>query len=158
MNAAPDPIEILPYQPAHQAAFRDLNVAWITRYFALEDLDRRMLDDPQGYILNPGGYIFMARHQDQLVGTCALIKEPGSVYELAKMAVTPAAQGRGIGWRLGHAAIEQAREIGAHELELLSNRKLAPALALYRKLGFREAPLPPSEYQRADIRMVLELR
>lgn len=158
MHTSAETIQILPYQPAHQAAFRDLNVAWITRYFALEDLDRRMLDDPQGYILDPGGFIFMARYEGRIVGTCALIKEPGDVYELAKMAVTPAAQGLGIGWQLGRAAIDQARAIGAHELELLSNRKLAPALALYRKLGFREAPLPPSEYQRADIRMVLPLR
>lgn len=157
MNTAAETVEILPYQPEHQAAFRDLNVEWITRYFVLEDLDRRMLDDPQGYILNPGGYIFMARHAGQIVGTCALIKEPNGVYELAKMAVTPAAQGLGIGWALGQAAIAQARAIGAHELELLSNRKLAPALALNRKLGFAEAPLPPSEYQRADIRMVLPL-
>lgn len=158
MNTSADTVEILPYQSAHQAAFRDLNVAWISRYFVLEDLDRRMLDDPQGYILAPGGYIFLARYQGRIVGTCALIKEPGKVYELAKMAVTPEAQGLGIGWQLGQAAISKAREIGAHELELLSNRQLAPALALYRKLGFREAPLPPSEYQRADIRMVLPLR
>ncbi|OON71017.1 GNAT family N-acetyltransferase [Hymenobacter sp. CRA2] len=150
-------VDILPYQPEHRAAFRDLNVEWITRYFALEDLDRRMLDDPEGYILAPGGYIFMARHQGELVGTCALIKEHEGVYELAKMAVTPAAQGLGIGWLLGQAAIQKAREIGAHEIELLSNRKLAPALSLYRKLGFVEAPLPASEYQRADIRMVLPL-
>ncbi|RTQ48464.1 N-acetyltransferase [Hymenobacter gummosus] len=151
------PVDILPYQPEHQAAFRDLNVEWISRYFVVEELDRRMLDDPEGYILALGGYIFMARHQGRIVGTCALIKEPGGVYELAKMAVTPSAQGLGIGWRLGEAAIAKAREIGAHELELLSNRRLAPALSLYRKLGFVEAPLPASEYQRADIRMVLPL-
>jgi GNAT superfamily N-acetyltransferase len=150
-------VDILPYEPAHQAAFRDLNHEWITRYFALEDLDRRMLDDPEGYILAPGGYIFMARHAGELVGTCALIYEHAGVYELAKMAVTPRAQGLGIGWLLGQAAIDKARAIGAHEIELLSNRKLAPALALYRKLGFVEAPLPASEYQRADIRMVLPL-
>ncbi|MCC3156146.1 GNAT family N-acetyltransferase [Hymenobacter sp. 15J16-1T3B] len=157
MTTSPASVDILPYEPAHQAAFRALNEEWITRYFALEDLDRRMLDDPEGYILRPGGYIFMARHAGAIVGTCALIKEHDGVYELAKMAVTPAAQGLGIGWRLGQAAIAQARTIGAHEIELLSNRKLAPALSLYRKLGFVEAPLPASEYQRADIRMVLAL-
>ncbi|AYA37935.1 GNAT family N-acetyltransferase [Hymenobacter oligotrophus] len=157
MNTASATVDILPYAPEHQAAFRDLNHEWITRYFVLEDLDRRMLDDPQGYILDRGGYIFMARYQGQLVGTCALIFEHEGVYELAKMAVTPSAQGLGIGWLLGRAAIEKAREIGAREVELLSNRKLAPALQLYRKLGFAEAPLPASEYQRADIRMVLAL-
>ncbi|KAA9333048.1 GNAT family N-acetyltransferase [Hymenobacter busanensis] len=157
MNTPVSAVDILPYEPAHQAAFRDLNHEWITRYFVLEDLDRRMLDDPQGYILDRGGYIFMARHNGQLVGTCALVYEHEGVYELAKMAVTPAAQGLGIGYLLGQAVINKAREIGAREIELLSNRKLAPALALYRKLGFAEAPLLPSEYQRSDIRMVLAL-
>ncbi|GAA4390984.1 GNAT family N-acetyltransferase [Hymenobacter koreensis] len=157
-NSPASPVEILSFQPEHQAAFRDLNHEWITRFFTLEELDRRMLDDPQGYILDAGGYIFMARHAGQLVGTCALIKEHDGVYELAKMAVTPSAQGLGIGWELGRAVIAHARQIGAREIELLSNRRLAPALGLYRKLGFVEAPLNPSEYQRADIRMVLALR
>ncbi|WP_231717502.1 GNAT family N-acetyltransferase [Hymenobacter sp. DG25A] len=152
MSAA---VEIIAYRPEHQAAFRDLNHEWITTYFSLEEPDKRMLDDPQGYILDPGGYIFMARYQDQTVGTCALIREPDGNFELAKMAVSPKAQGLGIGYRLGQAAIDQAWAAGAHHVELLSNRKLTPALTLYRKLGFAEAPLSPSEYQRADIRMVL---
>lgn len=152
MSAA---VEIIAYRPEHQDAFRHLNHEWITTYFTLEELDKRMLDDPQGYILDTGGYIFMARYQDQTVGTCALIREPDGNFELAKMAVSPKAQGLGIGYLMGQAAIEQAWAAGAHHVELLSNRKLTPALTLYRKLGFVEAPLSPSEYQRADIKMVL---
>ena len=34
---------------------------------------------------------------------------------------------------------------------------LAPALALYRSLGFAEVPLPRTDYRRANIKMVLEL-
>jgi GNAT superfamily N-acetyltransferase len=152
MSAA---VEIIAYRPEYQAAFRDLNHEWITTYFTLEELDRRMLDDPQGYILDAGGYIFMAQHAGQTVGTCALIREPDGNFELAKMAVSPKAQGLGIGYRLGQAAIEQAWAAGAYHVELLSNRKLTPALTLYRKLGFVEAPLVPSDYQRANIKMVL---
>jgi GNAT superfamily N-acetyltransferase len=148
---------IISYQPEHQSAFRDLNHEWITRYFVLEEADHRVLDDPQRYILDLGGYIFMAEHEGKIVGTCALIKEHDGVYELAKMAVTPSAQGLGVGKLLGRAAIAKAREVGAREVELVSNTRLAPALSLYRKLGFEEAPMPASEYQRADIRMVLAL-
>ncbi|MBC6991836.1 GNAT family N-acetyltransferase [Hymenobacter sp. BT491] len=149
--------EIILYRPEHQPAFRALNHEWITHYFQLEEPDNRMLDDPQGYILDQGGHIFMASYQGQLVGTCALLRETDAVFELAKMAVTPSAQGLGIGRLLGEAAIAKARALGIRQLELLSNRRLSPALALYRKLGFVEAPLPASEYQRADIRMVLDL-
>jgi GNAT superfamily N-acetyltransferase len=76
---------------------------------------------------------------------------------MAKMAVTPAAQGHGIGALLGRAAVERARDLGARWIELLSNTALAPALHLYRKLGFVEAPLGTTDYRRADIRMVLKL-
>ncbi len=158
MSTHSSSITIVSYRPEHQSAFQALNEEWIIRYFTLEDLDRRMLEAPQGYILDQGGFIFMAEYEGEAVGTAALIREPDGNFELAKMAVAPKAQGLGIGFQLGQVAIERAREAGAHHVELLSNRKLTPALTLYRKLGFAEAPLLPSEYQRADIRMVLDLR
>lgn len=162
-----DTLHIVPFDPAradHRAAFRDLNLAWIEKHFAVEPADRRQLDDPEGQILAPGGRILMAElvHRDpspavEIVGTCALVAEPGGAFELAKMAVLERARGRGIGRKLVEAAIAEAHALGAAQVELVSNTSLAPALALYRAMGFVEAPLPSSEYARADIRMVLEL-
>lgn len=150
------PITILPYVPAHATAFRDLNRAWIQHYFTLEPHDNEMLDDPAGYILQPGGHILMAALDGEIVGTCALIKETADRYELAKMAVDDRFRGRGIGRALGEAAVALARQIGARRLVLESNRRLSPALTLYRALGFVEVPMPPdTPYARADIRMEL---
>ncbi|NML64584.1 bifunctional helix-turn-helix transcriptional regulator/GNAT family N-acetyltransferase [Hymenobacter sp. RP-2-7] len=147
------------YTAADQPIFRQLNVEWITRYFALEPADLKALDQPQDYILAPGGCILLAESAGQVVGACALIKlrdEPG--YELAKMAVSPAAQGQGLGYRLGQAAVQRARELGATRLYLESNSVLTPALRLYRKLGFRPVANPPaSPYARADVFMELFL-
>lgn len=149
---------ILPYAPAHRLAFRDLNRVWIERYFTLEPHDSEMLDDPEGYILAGGGHILMAELDGEIVGTVALIKEAPDRYELAKMAVTDAAQGRGVGRALGEAAIATARESGGRCLVLESNRRLAPALGLYRSLGFVEVPVPKdTPYARADIRMEMAL-
>ena len=148
---------ILDYEPAHRPAFRALNREWIAHYFTIEPIDNEMLDDPAGYILTPGGHIFMASYGGELVGTCALIKEHDGVYELAKMAVSPRVQGLGIGKALGQAALRKARELGAHRVELLSNSRLTPALSLYEKLGFRHVPVPPTPYQRTDVKMVLDL-
>ncbi|MFC7666815.1 GNAT family N-acetyltransferase [Hymenobacter humi] len=92
-----------------------------------------------------------------MVGTCALIKEHEGVYELAKMAVSPRAQGLGIGWALGQAILGKARQLGARRVELLSNSRLTPALALYEKLGFQHVPVPPTPYERTDVKMVLDL-
>lgn len=150
-------IRILDYEPAHQPVFRALNEEWITQFFVMETPDYQMLDEPQHYILEPGGAILMAEHGGQLVGTCALLNEGHGVFELAKMAVSPTAQGLGIGYALGQAAVAKARELGAHQIELLSNSRLIPALALYQKLGFRNVPVPTSPYQRTDVKMVLDL-
>ncbi|WP_018479995.1 GNAT family N-acetyltransferase [Pontibacter roseus] len=150
-------VQILDFESQHADMFRALNEEWITRYFVLEEADRKSLGDPQGYILDKGGHILMARYKDEIVGTCALLNDGEGIYELAKMAVTPKAQGLKVGKLLGEAAIRKAREIGASKVYLVSNRKLVPALNLYRRLGFVEVPMPPSIYERADIRMELAL-
>ncbi|WP_187264506.1 GNAT family N-acetyltransferase [Pontibacter beigongshangensis] len=149
----PAAIQIVDFKPAHATVFRELNEEWITRHFALEEADIKSLNDPQGYILDKGGFILMALYNGEPVGTCALLKEEDGVYELAKMAVTEKARGLKIGKVLGEAALAKARAAGAGKVYLVSNRTLLPALSLYRKLGFAEVPLPPSIYQRADIKM-----
>jgi ribosomal protein S18 acetylase RimI-like enzyme len=74
------------------------------------------------------------------------------------MAVSPAYQGRGIGWQLGTAVIEFARSAGAREIMLLTNSRLAGAIRLYERLGFAHRPLPKdTDYARADVYMVLPL-
>jgi GNAT superfamily N-acetyltransferase len=150
-------LQIVPYEPRHREKFRSLNEAWISRYFKLEEPDRRALSDPEGYILARGGYIFMAEYDKEIVGACALIKVDDEVVELAKMAVDDGAQGKGIGYALGKACIGKARAAGFKKLELLSNTMLEPAINLYKKLGFEEVPLPLTDYERADIKMEMVL-
>lgn len=151
-------VRIVAYAAEHRTAFRDLNLEWIAAFFEVEPEDRRVLGDPETHVLAPGGAILMALDGDDPVGTGALIPTGPHEYELAKMAVTPRAQGRGVGRRLCAALVELARARGAHRVELVSHRSLAPALALYRSLGFREVPLGPVAYKRANIRMELPLR
>lgn len=148
-----DKAEILDFAPEFAQDFKALNEEWITRYFVMEDADIKSLGDPKGYILDKGGYILMARYNNEIVGTCALINEGNNIYELAKMAVSPKVQGLGIGKLLGEAAVLKAKQAGAVKLYLVSNRRLATALNLYKKLGFEEVPMPPSIYERADIKM-----
>jgi GNAT superfamily N-acetyltransferase len=157
MRKATTSARVIDFERPHREAFRDLNVEWITAHFALEDIDREVLDDPEHAILLRGGSILMAEDGGEIVGCCALIRIAADAFELAKMAVAPAARGKGIGMMLGRAAVDRAQRMGARRVELLSNRVLQPALHLYRKLGFIEVPLGPTDYRRADIRMVLRL-
>jgi GNAT superfamily N-acetyltransferase len=150
-----------PARPDHRVAFRDLNLAWIERWFVVEPRDRHELEDPEGHILASGGWIFIAESETaegiEVVGTCALLSEHDGARELVKMAVKESAKGRGVGRALGDAAISAARADGVARVELMSNTKLVPAIALYRRLGFVEVPMPMSDYERANIAMELRL-
>lgn len=151
-------VQLFDYAPAYQPDFKRLNVAWIEQYFRLEAADLKALDHPEAYILQPGGHIFLAAYQGAIVGTCALLPMPAATYELAKMAVSPTAQGLGIGYQLGQAAIAWARAQGAARLYLESNTRLKPALSLYHKLGFHKTVAgQPSPYERCNIQMELVL-
>jgi len=157
-------MRIVLYEPTradHRAAFRDLNLAWIERWFVVEPRDRLELENPEEHILAAGGWIFIAEwetpHGIEVVGTCALLAGHDGARELAKMAVKESFKGRGIGRALGEAAIEVARGEGASRVELMSNTKLEPAIALYRRLGFVEVPLPMNDYRRANIKMEMKL-
>ncbi|GGF21588.1 bifunctional helix-turn-helix transcriptional regulator/GNAT family N-acetyltransferase [Hymenobacter cavernae] len=151
-------IRLLDYQPQYQVDFKRLNIEWIEQYFRVEEADLKALDHPNEYILQRGGRILLAEYQGQIVGACALLKMDDDTYELAKMAVSPTAQGLGIGFRLGQAAIDKARNLGARRLYLESNTKLTPAINLYHKLGFEKTVAgQPSPYERCNIQMELLL-
>jgi GNAT superfamily N-acetyltransferase len=154
-----DQIEIVAYNSKYQKSFKDLNIEWISNYFEVEPNDIKALDHAEEYIINKGGEIFSAVLNDEVLGVCALIKSDGKNYdyELAKMAVSPKAQGKGVGLLLAESAIKWASEKGASKIYLESNTKLTPAIKLYEKLGFKRITGISSAYNRVDIQMLLTL-
>ncbi len=68
----PDKIEIVDYSPNMPSAWHDLNLAWISEIYVVEDDDRAVLTDPQKYLLDNGGAIIIALYNGEPVGTCAL--------------------------------------------------------------------------------------
>jgi len=152
-------VEIVEYKTEYQEAFRALNVEWISTYFEMEEADYKALDNPEEYILKKGGKILVALYENEPVGVCALIKMNNSEYdfEMAKMAVSPKAQGKSIGWLLGKAIAEKAKELGAKKIYLESNTILKPAINLYYKLGFEKVFGLETPYKRCNIQMELVL-
>lgn len=151
--------KIVPFSEVYRSAFKTLNEEWITKYFKMEEMDQISLNHPQEYILDKGGYIAVALLNDEAVGVCALLKSTHESfdYELAKMGVSPKAQGNGIGKLLAYHIIEKAKSLGAKRIYLESNRVLKPAISLYHKLGFTEIVGATSPYERSDIQMELNL-
>ena len=144
-------MEIVEFAPEHAEAFRTLNEAWISKYFTLEAKDREVLDDPQGQILAKGGRIFMAIEGGEAVGCVALLKMADGGYEVAKMTVSETLRGSGLGRLLMQRCIDAGAEMGAPRLYLETNSGLAPALGLYRAMGFVDTDPPPhNDYVRGD--------
>lgn len=152
-------VHIVEYEACYQSAFKSLNEEWISTFFEMEEADYKALDNPKEYILDKGGKIFVALYHNEPVGVCALIKidQPYNGFELAKMAVSPKIQGKSIGWLLGLAAVNAAKELGASKIYLESNTMLKPAINLYQKLGFQKTEGYATPYKRCNIQMELNL-
>jgi putative acetyltransferase len=146
-------MEIVEFRPEHAAAFKALNEAWIGKHFALEAKDREVLEDPEGKILAKGGRIFMVVDGGRAVGCVALLRMADGGYEVAKMTVVEEVRGSGLGRKLMQACIDEGARLGAPRLYLETNSSLAPALALYRAMGFEDLAPVPTEYARADVFM-----
>lgn len=148
---------IITYGPQYKQDFIRLNKQWIETYFRLEQSDLDTFAHIDDNIIGRGGQIFLAIDDSELVvGCCALKPHPESdCYELAKMAVSPDAQGKGVGRKLGEALLGYARSHGVRRIFLEGNTRLEASIALYRKLGFKEIPLKGNAYERCDILMEL---
>ncbi|WP_291104415.1 MULTISPECIES: GNAT family N-acetyltransferase [unclassified Flavobacterium] len=144
---------IIPFSPALKEEIKILNLEWLKKYFRVEPKDELVLSDPQGEIIDKGGMIFYAKYNEKIVGTVSLLKIDDTTFELSKMAVTDDVQGLGIGQKLMEHCLKIVKQKGIKKLVLYSNRKLLPAIYLYKKFGFIEVPLEEGVYERANIKM-----
>ena len=83
--------------------------------------------------------------EERIVGM-AMLRGWDEGFEIPSLGVVVdiARQGRGIGRRLCDWAIGRAREKGCRRIRLTVQAGNAPALKLYRSLGFREASRDPA--------------
>jgi DNA-binding MarR family transcriptional regulator/predicted GNAT family N-acyltransferase len=149
-------LRIVSFEPTLREHFYRLNEAWLRKYFYVEEIDHRVLSNPETEILDGGGAILFAMLGEDVVGTCALLRESEGVYELTKMAVDEQRQGLGIGRALLEAAIAEFHRHRGRTLFLETHDKLVPAIRLYESLGFEHQPSikPDSHYARANVYMV----
>jgi putative acetyltransferase len=144
------------FKTGDAAAFRELNVAWISKYFALEKKDSECFADPQRYFIDPGGQIFMAIRNGKPVGCCALWVNDRGAMEISKMTVSETERGRGIGRKLLEFAIAYSKGHAIDRLYLETNDSLKDAVHLYETIGFTHIPpdrVDPSPYARANVFM-----
>jgi|TARA_B100002049_G_C16064560_1_gene369774 N-acetylglutamate synthase-like GNAT family acetyltransferase len=151
-------MEIISYQSQYAEDFKNLNLAWLEKYFWVEPHDEEVLGKPKKYIIETGGNIFFVKDDEKIIGCVALMKMEEGVFELTKMAVSPEYQGKKIGQKLMEHTLNFAKKQGWDHLIIFSNRKLENAIYIYKKYGFREIPIGENNpYSRGDIKMRLNL-
>ena len=122
-------VKISPFDIKYSKDFYALNTEWLKTYFYIEPYDQEVLSNPYKYIIAKGGFIFFAKHENQIVGTVALmpIQKEGT-FELTKMAVSPEFRGQKIGQKLMQKCLDFAKEQAFNRLLLYSSRKLDNAI------------------------------
>ena len=149
-------IEVIEYNEKYHADFKKLNLEWLDKFNLTESHDLLVLNDPKGTIFDRGGFIWLAKAGEEIVGSAALMNEGHGIFELAKMSVTKSWQGKGISKMLIETCLKKAKEIGAIKVTLFSNHQLQAALKLYEKYGFRNVEVKNSPFETADVKMELE--
>jgi len=150
-------VTIIEYENKYHEDFRKLNLEWLNKYKLVESHDLMVLDNPRGTIIDKGGFIYLAKSGDEIVGTAGLEKVHEGEYELVKMGVAPAFRGKGISKLLIEKCLAKAKEIGAKKLILYSNSQLQTAISLYSKYGFRHVSAIDAPFVTADVKMEMEL-
>jgi putative acetyltransferase len=104
------------------------------------------LESLPGHYARPDGRLLLARIGETGVGCVGLRRIGAEICEMKRLYVRPATRAHGVGRSLDEAVIAQARAIGYEKMRLDTVEPLMPnAVALYRKLGFREvAPYAPN--------------
>jgi ribosomal protein S18 acetylase RimI-like enzyme len=94
---------------------------------------------------------------DRLVAFGQIVPKSSRRAHLARIIVAPDARRQGHGERLIRSLIDEAHRQSHRRVSLNVDRQNDPAIALYSKLGFQEAPRPADEPDAHDSRY-MELR
>jgi len=145
VTPVPSVVKILTFAPAESprqiAQARELFLEYAQSLgFSLcfQNFDKELAELPGDYA-PPDGRLLLAMYEDQLAGCVALHKlEPG-ICEMKRLYLRPQFRGKRLGRALADQIIVEARQIGYQRMRLDTVEPvMKDAVAMYRKIGFRE--------------------
>jgi ribosomal protein S18 acetylase RimI-like enzyme len=103
-----------------------------------QGFDQELADLPGDYA-PPDGRLLLAEYEGQLAACVALHKLEVDICEMKRLYLRPQFRGKGLGRALADRIITDARSIGYQRMRLDTVEPvMKDAVAMYRKLGFRE--------------------
>jgi len=110
------------------------DIHFTNEYFDPKDLERELASLPGKYSI-PTGRLLLVFYNDQPAGCVALKKIDDHSCEMKRMFVYPEFHGKGIGYALAKAIIDEAKKIGYSSMKLDTSIRQIEAQNLYQ--GFR---------------------
>jgi GNAT superfamily N-acetyltransferase len=112
--------------------------AWVEVDLCFQSFEQELAALPGKYA-PPDGRLLLAYQDGQLAGCVALRKIEDGVCEMKRLFVRPAFHGKGLGRKLIESILSEARDLGYKRMRLDTlPPRMNKAIALYRRLGFRE--------------------
>ena len=148
---------IIDYEDQYLEDFQRLNLEWLEKFDLVESHDLEILDYPRENVIDRGGFIYLLKDNDSIIGSAGILKMNDKEYELIKMSVAPEHRGKKFGDLLLEKCIVKAKEIKALKIILFSNSNLQTAIRLYERFGFKHMEVVDAPFETADIKMELSL-
>lgn len=108
----------------------------INEYFDPKDFEKELASLPGKYSM-PAGKLLLAFYNHQPAGCVALKQIDDHTCEMKRMFVYPEFQGKGIGYALAKAIIDEAKKIGYSSMKLDTSIRQIEAQKLYQGFGFK---------------------
>ena len=110
-----------------------------------QNFDQELANLPGDYAPAPGR-LLLAESEGELAGCVALHRLDDTICEMKRLYLRPQFRGKGLGGALAERIIAEARQIGYKRMRLDTVEPvMKDAVAMYRKLGFKEiAPYCPN--------------
>jgi len=105
-----------------------------------QNFDQELTTLP-GHYAAPKGRLLLVEYEGQVAGCVALREFEADICEMKRLYLCPAFRGKGLGRAIAEHLIAEARKIGYLSMRLDTVEPvMRDAVAMYRRMGFREIP------------------